>query len=79
MKVVKKCNNWEEIYFQKIEWILFPICGNKTRIRIRDNTVLENFPLFCPKCQAGNIDWSKEFTYSCYLRARHTDVEPMNK
>jgi hypothetical protein len=29
----------------KYEWILCPICGNKTRVKIRSDTVLENFPL----------------------------------
>ena len=33
------------------EWILCPVCRSKTRIRIRDDTVLINFPLFCPKCK----------------------------
>lgn len=31
------------------EWILCPVCGNKTRLKIRRDTVLENFPLYCPK------------------------------
>ena len=35
---------------EKEEWILCPVCRNKTRIKIRGDTVLENFPLFCPKC-----------------------------
>ena len=35
----------------KENWILCPICNNKTRLKIRENTVLENFPLFCPKCK----------------------------
>ena len=35
----------------KIEWILCPFCGSKTRLKIRDDTVLENFPLYCPKCK----------------------------
>ena len=34
-----------------IEWILCPFCGSKTRLKIRDDTVLENFPLYCPKCK----------------------------
>ena len=25
-------------------------CGSKTRIKIRADTIMENFPLFCPKC-----------------------------
>ena len=31
------------------KWILCPICQNKTRIKIRGDTMLQNFPLFCPK------------------------------
>lgn len=34
-----------------IEWVLCPVCGSKTRLRIRSDTILENFPLFCPKCK----------------------------
>ena len=30
-------------------WVLCPICNNKTRTKIRDDTELINFPLFCPK------------------------------
>ncbi|MDD3796628.1 MAG: cysteine-rich KTR domain-containing protein, partial [Lachnospiraceae bacterium] len=26
-------------------WLLCPTCGNKTRVKIRSETVLENFPL----------------------------------
>jgi len=33
------------------EWIRCPICGNKTRDKIRDDTVLKNYPLYCPKCK----------------------------
>ena len=36
---------------QKEEWLLCPICGNKTRLKIREDTELKNFPLFCPKCK----------------------------
>jgi len=36
-------------------WILCPICRNKTRIKIRGDTVLENFPLYCPKCKQENL------------------------
>lgn len=36
-------------------WILCPVCGNKTRIRAREDTVLKNFPLFCPKCRRETL------------------------
>ena len=32
------------------EWILCPICSGKTRIKVRPDTVILNFPLYCPKC-----------------------------
>jgi len=37
------------------EWILCPICGNKTRDRIREDTELKNFPLYCPKCKQETL------------------------
>lgn len=39
----------------KIDWLLCPICQSKTRIKIRGDTVLENFPLFCPKCKQEKL------------------------
>ena len=39
----------------KYEWILCPVCGSKTRVKLRIDTVLENFPLFCPKCKRETI------------------------
>ena len=33
------------------EWILCPVCGNKTRLKMRTDTILINFPLYCPKCK----------------------------
>lgn len=47
----------------KGEWI-FPVCGNKTRVKIRDDTVLENFPLFCPKCKQETIINVKQLNMS---------------
>ncbi|MCL2200251.1 MAG: cysteine-rich KTR domain-containing protein [Defluviitaleaceae bacterium] len=36
-------------------WLLCPVCDNKTKNKIREDTVLENFPLFCPKCKKETI------------------------
>ncbi len=33
------------------EWVRCPVCGNKTRLQIRADTELKNFPLYCPKCR----------------------------
>ena len=37
------------------EWLICPVCRNKTRVKIRKDTVLENFPLFCPKCKQESL------------------------
>lgn len=37
------------------EWLLCPVCKSKTRTMVCENTVLENFPLFCPKCKHKTI------------------------
>ena len=31
------------------QWVLCPVCNNKTRTKIRKDTELINFPLYCPK------------------------------
>ncbi|MEY5092713.1 cysteine-rich KTR domain-containing protein, partial [Salmonella enterica subsp. enterica serovar Corvallis] len=28
--------------------MLCPVCGNKTRLKIREDTELKKFPLYCP-------------------------------
>lgn len=37
------------------EWIYCPICGNKTRIKILEDTEIKKLPLFCPKCKKETI------------------------
>lgn len=37
------------------EWILCPVCGSKTRLQIREDTELKNFPLYCPKCRQETL------------------------
>ena len=69
----------------KENWILCPVCGNKTRLKIRKDTELKNFPLFCPKCRQETLIHVKQFnitvikepdaqTQSRYpVASRHTD------
>lgn len=39
----------------KSDWVRCPVCGGKTRNRIREDTELKNFPLFCPKCKKESV------------------------
>lgn len=32
-------------------FIMCPVCGRKTKVKVVRETELENFPLFCPKCK----------------------------
>lgn len=48
----------------KMEWVKCPVCGNKTRNKIREDTVLNNFPLFCPKCKKESLIAAKELRVS---------------
>lgn len=36
-------------------WVLCPVCGAKTRLKLLRATVLRDFPLFCPKCRSECI------------------------
>ena len=36
-------------------WLLCPVCKSKTRIRLREDTELKNFPLYCPKCKQETL------------------------
>ncbi len=40
---------------EQSKWLLCPVCNNKTRIKLRADTLLENFPLFCPKCKQETL------------------------
>ncbi|MCL2593761.1 MAG: cysteine-rich KTR domain-containing protein [Defluviitaleaceae bacterium] len=46
------------------KWITCPICNNKTRNKIRADTILENFPLYCSKCKNETIILVRDFNTS---------------
>lgn len=46
---------------QSIEWIMCPVCGSKTRNKVRSDSVLMNFPLYCPKCKSESLIDIKDF------------------
>ncbi|MBR0312997.1 MAG: cysteine-rich KTR domain-containing protein [Oscillospiraceae bacterium] len=37
------------------DWLLCPHCRHKTRLKIRPDTVIEKFPLYCPKCKDEHL------------------------
>ena len=39
----------------ELKWIYCPVCKNKTRVQIREDTELRNFPLYCPKCKQETL------------------------
>ncbi|MCM1209790.1 MAG: cysteine-rich KTR domain-containing protein [Ruminococcus sp.] len=58
----------ENIMDNRLKWILCPVCGNKTRNQIREDTVLLNFPLYCPKCRQEML-----------IEAKHLQVTVIEK
>lgn len=45
----------------KEDWVLCPICKNKTRLRLRKDTILINYPLYCPKCKQETLITAEDF------------------
>ena len=45
----------------RTEWVKCPVCGNKTRNKIREDTILKKFPLFCPKCKMETLIEMEDF------------------
>jgi len=46
------------------EWVICPVCKSKTRIKVREDTELINFPLFCPKCKQESLVNIKQLNIS---------------
>ena len=61
---------------KKTEFIRCPICGNKTRDKIREDTILKNFPLFCPKCMSECLIDIEQF-HITVIKAR--DAQPQSR
>lgn len=36
-------------------FLLCPVCGGKTRVKVSEETVLRKFPLYCPKCRIVKV------------------------
>lgn len=44
----------------KTEWLICPICGRKTHDKIREDTEIKNYPLYCPKCRQESLIDAKD-------------------
>lgn len=62
----------------KTEWILCPLCGSKTRNKVREDTVLMNYPLYCPKCRQETLIEAKNLQVIVIKEPDTLDAEPMN-
>lgn len=54
------------------KWLLCPSCGSKTRVKLRQDTELNNFLLFCPKCKREALVSVSEFVTT---RIREPDAK----
>lgn len=62
----------------KSDWIRCPVCGNKTRDKIREDTILKNYPLYCPKCKQETLIEAKNLQITVIEEPDTLDAEPMN-
>ena len=63
---------------EKTKWIRCPVCGHKTRDRIREDTVLKNYPLYCPKCKQETLIEVNNLQIITITEPDTLDAEPMN-
>lgn len=61
---------------EKTEFIRCPICGNKTRDKVREDTILKNFPLFCPKSKSECLIDVEQFNISVI---KAPDAQPQSR
>jgi len=57
-------------------WLLCPICGNKTSDKIREDTVLKNYPLYCPKCKQETLIEVKDLQLTVI---KEPDAQPQSR
>lgn len=62
----------------KTQWILCPVCGSKTRNKVSGDTVLKNYPLYCPKCRQEILIEAKNLQVTVITEPDTLDAELMN-
>ena len=61
------------------EWILCPVWGSKTRNKVREDTILINYPLYCPKCRQETLIEAKNLQVIVIKEPDKLDAEPRKK
>ena len=64
---------------ENMKWLLCPLCGNKTRNKIREDTILKNYPLYCPKGKQEVLIEVKDLQVTIIKEPDALDAEPMNE
>lgn len=59
-----------------VDWIRCPICGRKTRNKVRNDTILKNYPLYCPKCKQETLINLSEL---CMKVIKEPDAKPQSR
>ncbi|NBH13038.1 conjugal transfer protein [Lachnospiraceae bacterium] len=63
---------------ERTKWIYCPVCRSKTRDRIREDTILINYPLYCPKCKQETLIEILNLKVTVITEPDTLDAEPMN-
>ncbi len=63
---------------ERYHWIYCPVCENKTRMKIREDTELKNFPIYCPKCKQETLIEVTNLQVTVIKEPDTLDAEPMN-
>ncbi len=53
------------------DWMICPVCGRKTLNKIREDTVLKNYPLYCPKCKQETLISIKDLQITIIRKQEH--------
>ena len=46
---------------EETQWITCPKCGKQTRVKVKETTVMKDFPLFCTWCKQETLIHVKNY------------------
>ncbi len=62
----------------KSDWIFCLACGQKTRSKIREDTILKNYLLYCPKCKQEKLISAKDLQITIIKEPVAVDADSAN-